>query len=318
MLLAGAALGTFDSVLILTHGGPGTETLTPGPVQLPEGFPEQQLARGGDLGLVHRRGGDPRRRGLSALSRGRWHGEPASRRLDAAHPPSGPRSSRHPRGRGIIASVLPLAWTILASVGIRPDNTSTPPSWRLSPTLEAYTEIGTAEKGFWGELAASLTTSAASTLVTIVIAFLAAYSIVHSRMRGKERLMQAFLVLASLPVMAYAIPLDGTVRALHLHDTFAGVILAQAAIFAPLAVYVLFGYLSEAAIDFEEAARLDGASPWRTLAQVVLPMNAPGVAATAIVIFVLSWNSFLAPLVVTTHHHADDSPGHERLFHGGP
>lgn len=202
----------------------------------------------------------------------------------------------------VFFSVLPLGWTMLASVGIQPNNASTPPTWRVAPTLEAYREIGTAERGFWGELAASAATSAASTLVTIAIAFLAAYAFVHSNMRRKGLLMQSFLVLASLPVMAYAIPLEGTVRALGLYDTFAGVVLAQAAIFAPLAVYVLYGYLSEASFDFEEAARLDGASPWRTLSRVVLPMNAPGVAATAIVIFVLSWNSFLAPLVVTTHH----------------
>ncbi|HVO39034.1 MAG TPA: carbohydrate ABC transporter permease [Spirochaetia bacterium] len=225
---------------------------------------------------------------------------------------SGPRTGwrrrvrRRGRARAVIlaavvfASVLPLAWTIFASVGIHPNNTSTPPTWTLAPTLDAYREVGTAERGFWDEMAASAATSAASTLVTILIAFLAAYAFVHSTMRRKALLMQGFLVLASLPVMAYAIPLEDTVRALGLHDTFAGLVLTQAAIFAPLAVYVLYGYLSEASFDFEEAARLDGASPWRTISQVVLPMNAPGVVATAIVIFVLCWNSFLAPLVVTT------------------
>jgi ABC-type glycerol-3-phosphate transport system permease component len=64
------------------------------------------------------------------------------------------------------------------------------------------------------------------------------------------------------------------------------------------------GFWGELAVtfDFEEAARLDGASPWRTIAGVILPMNAPGVVATAIVIFVLNWNSFLTPMVLTTHH----------------
>ena len=54
--------------------------------------------------------------------------------------------------------------------------------------------------------------------------------------------------------------------------------------------------------DFEEAARLEGASPWRIILKVILPMNAPGVVATAIIVFVLNWNSFLAPMVLTTHH----------------
>ncbi len=202
----------------------------------------------------------------------------------------------------IIASVLPLAWTVLASIGVHPDNVSSPPAWSIQPTLEPYAEVGLAEQGFWGELTSSITTSTASTLLTIVISFLAAYSLVHSRMRRKRRLVQGFLVLASLPAMAYAIPLDAAMRTLGLHDTFMGVVLAQAAIFAPLAVYVLFGYLAQVTFDFEEAARIEGASPWRTIVEVVLPMNAPGVAAAAIIVFVLNWNSFLAPMVITTHH----------------
>ncbi len=202
----------------------------------------------------------------------------------------------------IIASILPLAWTVLASLGVHPDNVSSPPTWIIRPALEQYGQVGAAEEGFWGELATSITTSAASTLLTIVISLLAAYSLVHSRMRGKIRLVQGLLILASVPVMAYAIPLNATVRVLGTYDTFVGVVLAQAAIFAPLSVYVLFGYLAQMTFDFEEAARLEGASPWRTIVEVILPMNAPGVVATAIVVFVLNWNSFLAPMVLTTHH----------------
>jgi ABC-type glycerol-3-phosphate transport system permease component len=202
----------------------------------------------------------------------------------------------------IAASILPFVWTLLASFGVHPDNTVSPPVWSLAPTPEQYAEIGVTEKGFLGELADSIATSTVSTLLTVVIAFLAAHSLSHSRIRGKKRLIQGFLVLACLPVMAYAIPLDATVRALRLHDTFAGVVLAQAAIFAPLAVYVLFGYLVQVTLDFDEAARLEGASPWRILSKLILPMNAPGVAATAIIIFVLNWNSFLTPMVLTTHH----------------
>ena len=199
-------------------------------------------------------------------------------------------------------TALPILWTLLASLGVHPDNAAFPPRWSLPPTLERYAEVGVAEQGFWGELAASLTTSTAATLLTVLIAFLAASSLVHSRLRERKWLIQGFLVLASLPLMAFAIPLNDTVRMLRLHDTFAGVVLAQAAIFAPLAVYVLFGYLSQVTPDFEEAARLDGASPWRILALVILPMNASGAAATAIIIFVLNWNCFLAPMVLTIHH----------------
>jgi ABC-type glycerol-3-phosphate transport system permease component len=58
---------------------------------------------------------------------------------------------------------------------------------------------------------------------------------------------------------------------------------------------VLFGYLAQVTFDFEEAARLEGASPWRTIAEVILPMNAPGVVATAIIVFVMNWNRVPVP-----------------------
>ncbi|HTP57540.1 MAG TPA: ABC transporter permease subunit, partial [Spirochaetia bacterium] len=100
----------------------------------------------------------------------------------------------------------------------------------------------------------------------------------------------------------YVIPANETITALALHDTFAGVSLAQSAVFAPLAVYILFGYLARAPLDSEEAARLEGASAGRVLASIVLPANAPALAATAVIIFVLNWNSFLAPMVMSTSH----------------
>lgn len=302
MLLAGTALGTFDSILILTHGGPGTETLTPAVYSFQRAFQVNNwplgatsawfitaavAAVGGALSRAFAPGGGP----VSGLRQGLGRGRRRRKGVRAVL-----------LALVIIASVLPLAWTALASVGIHPDNVASPPTWSIRPTLESYAEVGAAEAGFWKELASSITTSAASTLLTVVISFLGAYSLVHSRMRGKRRLVQGFLVLASLPAMAYVIPLDAAMRVLVLHDTFIGVVLAQAAIFAPLAVYVLFGYLAQVTFDFEEAAKLEGASPWRTIVEVILPMNAPGVAAAAIIVFVLNWNSFLAPMVITTDH----------------
>jgi ABC-type glycerol-3-phosphate transport system permease component len=140
----------------------------------------------------------------------------------------------------------------------------------------------------------------ASTALSVSIAFLAAYSLSRARSARTDLIAQIFLVLASIPVMAYAIPLDSTVRLFRLHDSYGGAILAQAAGFAPLAVAVFYGQLSRGANDVEEAARLDGAGLVRTLARVIIPMNAAGCAAVAIVLFALNWNSFLIPMVVTT------------------
>jgi ABC-type glycerol-3-phosphate transport system permease component len=89
-------------------------------------------------------------------------------------------------------------------------------------------------------------------------------------------------------------------RRVNLVDTFAGVVLAEAAVTAPLAVFVLHGALAHLPPEWEEAAVLDGAGLFRVLGQVVLPLVAPSVAATAIVLFVIDWNMLLVPLVLTS------------------
>src|SRR5438034_385531 len=77
-----------------------------------------------------------------------------------------------------------------------------------------------------------------------------------------------------------------------------GLIRGCAAVTAPLAVYVLHGHLSQLSTEWEEAAWIDGAGLAQVLASVVVPMIAPAVAATAIIVFVLDWNMLLVPLVL--------------------
>jgi raffinose/stachyose/melibiose transport system permease protein len=114
--------------------------------------------------------------------------------------------------------------------------------------------------------------------------------------------VQSFLVLVSLPIMAFILPLAATMSLFGLADSLGGLVLAQTALYAPLAAYVLVGYLAREQGQLEDAARIDGAGPLRILWSVVLPLAAPGIAATAVVLFVLNWNVVLVPLVLTLKH----------------
>ena len=196
--------------------------------------------------------------------------------------------------------LLPLAWTVLAAFGLVPDNSTRPPSWVGAVSLEHYAEVGVAEPAFWQELATSTGAAICGVLVTIAASFPAAYALARTRSRTETRLAPVFVVLASLPAMSYVIPLSDVMRRAGLVDTFAGVVLSEAAVTAPLAVYVLHGAIRQLSVEWEEAAVLDGAGLWRTLVQVVLPSVAPTVAATAIVVFVIDWNLLLVPLVLTS------------------
>ncbi|HEY6875482.1 MAG TPA: carbohydrate ABC transporter permease [Candidatus Dormibacteraeota bacterium] len=194
--------------------------------------------------------------------------------------------------------LLPLAWTVVAAFGIVPDNSARPPSWSGSFSFDHFAEVGLAEPAFWEELASSTVFAAAAALVTIAVSYPAAYALARSPVA--TRVVPVFVVLASLPAMAYVIPLSDVMRRAHLIDTAAGIILSEAAVTAPLAVYVLHGAIRQLSPSWEEAAVLDGAGMWRTLLFVALPLIAPSVVATAIVVFVIDWNLLLVPLVLTS------------------
>lgn len=202
-------------------------------------------------------------------------------------------------GAALVVVLLPLLWTALAAIGIEPNNNTSPPSWVVAPSLDHLAGVSVVEPAFWQELATSVGVSAAAALLATALSFLAAYGIARSMRPALRRLSPGLLVLASLPVMAYVLPLSDLLRRVGLLDSLPGLTFAEAAATAPLAVYVLSAHLAGTSRETEEAARLEGASLSRLLRSVVLPDAAPIVAATAIVLFVLDWNMLLIPLVLT-------------------
>lgn len=197
-----------------------------------------------------------------------------------------------------LAIVLPLVWTLLASFGLTPDLTRRSPTLTWPPSAENYAEVVVAVPGFVQELGNSLLLATVATVLAVVVAFLASYALARLHFTGKRLLVQSFLVLATLPVIAYVIPLSETARYLHLRDTLVGVALANAAVYTPIALYVLYSYVAQVSLELEEAARLEGASLFRVLWQVVAPTAAPGLAATTLIVFVLNWNLLLVPLAI--------------------
>src|SRR5689334_7668368 len=173
----------------------------------------------------------------------------------------------------IIGCLLPLFWTLLTSLQIWPEDSFSPPHWVFEPSLEQYLEVGVAEPNFISELLTSVTLALCTAALATGTAFLAAYSISRSRFRGRNLLVQSFLILATLPIVAYLIPLSNILDILHLSNTFIGVTLAETALYIPLAVYVLVGYLNGLPLELEEAAHLDGATLPTLLWRIVVPTS---------------------------------------------
>lgn len=200
------------------------------------------------------------------------------------------------------ALIVPLLWTVLASFEIKPNSAAWPPGWTFPPSTGSYVEVMSQVPGFPRVFAVSIFLATTAACLTIGTAFLAAYSLARWPFRVRRLVVQSFLVLASLPAMAYVIPLSDVTRHLNLRDTFVGVALASAAVYAPLAVYILYGYMEQIPRSLEEVARMEGAPLVQVLWRIVLPAAAPGLAATAVLVFVLDWNLFLVPTAITLDH----------------
>ncbi len=201
----------------------------------------------------------------------------------------------------VLVILLPLVWTLLASFDLKPDLSHRPPTLTWPPTLDNYAEVVVAVPGFFQEFMNSLLLATIATVMAVGAALLASHGLARGRFLGKRLVVQNFLVLATLPPIAYVIPLSELARRLHLSDTFLGIALADAAVYAPLALYVLYGYVARVPLELIEAAVLEGASVFRVLWQVVAPAVAPGLAATSLLVFVLNWNLLLVPLVLAVN-----------------
>ena len=218
-------------------------------------------------------------------------------------------ASRRPRGRGTVLIwvvlglaaiiwLIPFAWAIATSLKPDPETTATPVSWTASTvTLDAYRKIfarGDILRWYFNSALVSIVVTA----LTVLMSSMAAFAFSRVRFRGREILF--FLVAAGLivPFQALIVPLFEEMDTLGLVDTYWAIILPQVA--SPIAVLVFKRFFDGIPHELEESARVDGASPWRIYWQIWMPLARPATAAVAIFTFVVTWNNFIWPFVVTT------------------
>jgi multiple sugar transport system permease protein len=133
-----------------------------------------------------------------------------------------------------------------------------------------------------------------------VIALFAAYAFARLEFRGKRIILVAVLATLLLPVYATLIPLYRIMSTLHLVNTYLGIVLVYTSGFLPLAIWIMYNYFASVPRELEEAAFVDGATPVVTLIRVMIPVSLPGIAATAIIVFLMGWAQFIFPLVLSS------------------
>ena len=205
----------------------------------------------------------------------------------------------------LLWSLVPLYWALNISLQTNAQASSKPSNYLPpTPTLNNYASLLVGD----GDLAQAVRQSAlnifvecaAATVVTVVLATLAAYAFARMTFRGRKVLFYAVLVTMAFPAYTTLIPLYQIMTSLGLVNTYTGIILVYVSGFLPLATWILYNYMSSLPIALEEAGNIDGASRMQVLWHVVLPLARPGVISTAIITFLFAWGQFLFPLVLSS------------------
>lgn len=203
----------------------------------------------------------------------------------------------------LIWSLVPIYWSLKTS--LETEAAANAQNYvPLHPTLGNYAALLTRS----GDLPAQIRRAglniviecSCATIVTVVLATLAAYAFARMKFRGRQLLFYAVLATMAFPAYTTLIPLYRIMSDFSLVNTYTGIVLVYVSGFLPLATWVLHNYFANMPIGLEEAALIDGASRLRVLRYIVLPLAMPGIVSTALITFLFAWAQFLFPLVLST------------------
>jgi arabinogalactan oligomer / maltooligosaccharide transport system permease protein len=139
----------------------------------------------------------------------------------------------------------------------------------------------------------SIVAALATTVVGVALSCTAAYALSRFRFPGRKAGLTAFLVVQMFPATLLLMPLYVILDRLGLLNSIAGLVLVYATTAIPFCVWTLKGYFDSLPRELEEAARIDGASPWMIFRRIILPLARPGIAVTALFSFMTAWNEFI-------------------------
>ncbi len=193
--------------------------------------------------------------------------------------------------------LLPLLWLMSTSIKPTALTFALPPVLLFTPTVEHYVDV-LSNTAMFRNAANSLIISLSGSAICVVIGSMAAYSIVRYEVGGRW-LRMLILGVRMIPPAVLALPLFVMFQAWALVDTWISVVWAHLTFTLPFTIWLVAGFIDEVPAEIEEAAMVDGCSPFKAMTKVTLPLVAPGLSVAAFFAFIFSWNEFLYSLVLT-------------------
>jgi trehalose/maltose transport system permease protein len=156
-----------------------------------------------------------------------------------------------------------------------------------------------AEQPFGTNIANSVIVASLVVLLSLVLACSASYALSRIQFRGRALLLMAFLGVSMFPQVAVLSGMFELIRSLGLYNDLAGLALAYMLFTLPFTIWVLTSFMRTIPRELEQAAVLDGATPWTILVRIFLPMLRPALVSTGLLAFIAAWNEFLFALTFT-------------------
>ncbi|WP_226344591.1 carbohydrate ABC transporter permease [Agilicoccus flavus] len=195
-------------------------------------------------------------------------------------------------------TIVPIYYIVVTSIRPRSSYYSDNPlSIPTSPTLSAYREVLAAD--FLSYFTNSVIVTVVSVAVVVFLSLLAAYVIVRNRSTLTRRMFDLLLLGIAIPLQGVIIPVYYLIVEMGLYDTLWAIILPSIGFAIPLTVLILVNFLRDVPGELFESMRLDGASDWKMLWTLVVPLSKPAIITVAIYDALNVWNGFLFPLILT-------------------
>lgn len=204
-----------------------------------------------------------------------------------------------PLGVGLFFILTPIYWLITMSLKRPVDISAIPPKvFRFDVVWSNWEFILVTGPPYLRFLTNSFIIASSVTLVSVIAGGLAAYSLARLRFRGRGLFMFWILTARILPPVVIGIPFYIVMRNLGVLDTHFAVVLAHTSFVMPMAIWVMTAFFEQIPRSIEEAAKIDGATPFQAFMRVVVPISGGGVTAAGMLSFIFSWNEFFYSLII--------------------
>ncbi|MGE2833747.1 carbohydrate ABC transporter permease [Mycobacterium sp. SMC-4] len=192
---------------------------------------------------------------------------------------------------------FPVFWMILTAFKQESDAATSPPTLFFTPTLDQFGEVF--DQAIGPAMLNSLFATGISTVLVLLLGVPAAFALSLRPVRKTSDALFFFMSTKMLPIVAVILPLYVIVSNIGLLDNIWALVILYTAMNLPIAVWMMRSFFLEVPGELLEAASLDGASMWRTVREVILPLVSPGIAATALICVIFAWNEFFFAVNLT-------------------